>query len=191
MAKFRTYCGVWYPTEDPSHMFAIERLKAEKYPFIACDHDRDRYTSAETDDPNKIGQLKKIHTHIVIQFNNPRSYDAVVKELNISSNYLQICRDTKGSVLYLIHDQDADKYQYEVADCYGPLVPLLEKYLSDETESVRALSLLRLLDSMPKPVTYRQFLEKACEAELYGDFRRMGFGVTKLIEEHNGVGFNF
>lgn len=171
-------------------MFAMKKLVACGYPYVAIDHDSCVYTSLDTDDITKIGTLKKKHTHIIIQFNNPRSLDAVSKELGIDSNYLQVCRDTKASMLYLIHYGRDDKYQYEVDSCYGPLKSQLLKYLSGDTEGVRVLCLLDLLDQMPVPCSYRKFLVACCQNDLYSEFRRLGLGITKLLEEHNGVGFS-
>lgn len=188
--KTRTYCGIWYPHEDPSHLFALQKVKTQGYPFLAIDHDRDRYTSEETDDHEKLGTLKKNHTHILIQFASPRSYDAVVKELNIAHNYLQPCRDTKGYMLYMLHDGFDDKAQYDLSDCYGPLVAQLQKYLADDSEGTRVMALLALLDTMPRPCSYRKFLYACCESDLYSEFRRLGFGITRLLEEHNGAGYN-
>lgn len=188
--KSRTYCGVWYPNEDPSHLFALQKLKACGYPFLAIDHTRDMYTLNDECEREKLGTLKKEHTHIVIQFNNPRSYDSVLKELQVKPNYLQVCRDTKSYMLYMLHDGMEDKVQYDYSECYGSLTGQLLKYLNQETESSRVLGLLSLLDSMPKPCSYRMFLTACCQNDLYSEFRRLGIGVSKLLEEHNGIGFS-
>lgn len=188
--KSRTFCGIWYPNEDPSHIFALKKLVDCGYPYLAIDHDRDYYTVSDDVPEDKIGTLKKNHTHILIQFNNPRSFDSVIKEFNIKSNYLQVCRDTKSYMLYMIHDGLPDKTQYDYDSCYGTLKSQLLKYLNQESEALRVLSLLSLLDTMPKPCSYRRFLTACCENDLYGEFRRLGIGVTKLLEEHNGVGYS-
>ena len=63
----------------------------------------------------------------------------------------------------------------------------LQKYLVDEDEGSRVLKILDLIDSMPKPCSYRQLLVAVCNNGFYGDFRRMGSGVKTLLDEHNGV----
>lgn len=188
--KSRSFCGVIYPVEDPSHLFMLQKLKAEGYKYLAIDHDRDVYTQMDECNPEIIGTPKKLHTHVLIQFNNPRSHESTCKELGVKPNYLQVCHDVRSYMLYMVHDGLEYKTHYDTADCYGPLVSLLAKYLNNVTEDESVLNLLQLLDKMPKPCSYRRFLTACCENNLYSEFRRLGFGVTKLLEEHNGVGWS-
>lgn len=183
--KSRAFVGVWYPDEDMSHLFAINKLNECGYKYVAIDHDKDVYDSHDECDPSLLGSLKKKHTHVYIRFKNPRYLEPVADELEIKTNYLQPCRDTPGALGYMIHDGFPDKYQYPVEELYGPLKVEVEKLMVCEDEGSRVLRVLDVLDSMPCPCTYRKFLVAVCECGLYGEFRRMGSGIVKLLDEHN------
>lgn len=177
MEKYRSrnYCLVLYP-EDSSHALAVEKLKAENYKFICILHDKD---SCED------GSTKKKHWHIVIKFGQARWNTAVASELGIEPNYLEACRDMDSALLYLVHSGHDDKFQYDSSECFGPLVPALNKLLVDDDEGMRVLEIVYAIDRSPGEVTYREILVKACNAGLYGEFRRLGAGVKFLIDEHN------
>ena len=42
-----------------------------------------------------------------------------------------------------------------------------------------------MISSKQGKVTYTEIFVQACKAGLYADFRRMGSGVTALINDHN------
>lgn len=188
--KTRTYCMVLYPEEDLSHLFALQKLETNGYSYCAIDHDKDTYDDYDNCEPEKIGTLKKKHTHVYLRLKSPRFAEPLAQELGIKPNYLQVCRDSKSAMLYMLHDGYPNKYQYEIESVYGSLKIEVQKLLVSEDEGSRVLKVLDLLDTMPVPCTYRKFLVAVCENQLYGEFRRMGSFVKYLIEEHNGgVGY--
>ena len=176
--KTRTFCGVWYPEEDMTHLFALNTLEKNGFSFFAIDHDRDTH-----DD----GTIKKKHTHVYIRVKGPRWSHPLAKELGIEPNYLEPCRDTNATFRYFLHDGYPEKAQYDLESGYGTLVPEVRKLIINGDESSRVLQILDLLDSMSKPCTYRKFLVAVCENGMYGDFRRMGSGIKTLLDEHNGL----
>lgn len=183
--KVRCFTGILYPDEDMSHLFVLNKLKCG-YSFCAIDHDKDVYSSVDDCPVEDYGKLKKKHTHIFIRLKNPRYLVPLCEELGLRPTYLRECRDSKSALLYMIHDGYPDKYQYNIEDVYGPLRHELGKLLVSESESSRILKILDLLDSMPVPCSYRQLLVAVCENDMYGDFRRMGSGVCRLLDDHNG-----
>lgn len=188
--KTRTYCMVLYPEEDLSHLFALRKLETNGYSYCAIDHDKDTYDDYDNCELEKIGTLKKKHTHVYIRLKSPRFAEPLADELGIKSNYLQVCRDSKSAMLYMLHDGYPNKYQYDVEAVYGSLKVEVAKLLVNEDEGSRVLKVLDLLDTMPVPCTYRKFLVAVCNNNLYGEVRRMGSFVKYLIEEHNGgVGY--
>lgn len=188
--KYRTVRLLLYAHEDPAHIFAMKKLAENGYSFVAIDHDKDLYSEDDECSPEKIGTLKKKHTHVVIRFGGPRYPKPFCESLGISLNYCFVCDNPKNAMLYLVHYGYEDKHQYDFEECYGPLKFELSKYLECDNEADRVLRVLDILDTLPKPATYRQFLVKACENGLYSEFRRLGAGVSKLLDEHNGlVGF--
>jgi len=185
--KTRTYCMVLYPEEDMSHLFALNKLEQNGYSYCAIDHDKDTYDDYDNCDKDKIGTLKKRHTHVYLRLKSPRFAEPLAEELGIKPNYLQVCRDSKSAMLYMIHDGFPNKYQYDVESVYGSLKLEVAKLLVADDEGSRVLQIRELIDSMPKPCTYRQLLIAVCNNGFYGDFRRMGSGVKTLLDEHNGL----
>lgn len=184
--KTRNYCMVLYPNEDDTHSACLSKLAFNGYSYVSIDHDKDTYDSYDDCDDSLIGHLKKPHTHVVLKLKSPRYAEPLADELGIKPHYLQPCRDIKGALLYLLHDGYPDKYQYELEALEGPLRHEVAKLLVNEDEGSRVLKILDLLDTMPKPCSYRNFLVAVCENGMYGDFRRMGSGIKTLLDEHNG-----
>ena len=168
---------VLYPDEDMSHLFALNKLEKCGYSYCAIDHDNDTYDDYDDCDQSKIGTLKKKHTHVYLRLKSPRFAEPVAQELGIKVNYLQVCRDSKSAMLYFLHDGYPNKYQYDIENVYGSLKHEVAKLLVSEDEGSRVLKILDLIDSMPKPCSYRQLLVAVCNNGFYGDFRRMGSGV--------------
>lgn len=173
--RARTYCGILYPNEDPSHLFAIQHLRSSCN-FVGIDHDMD--IDAE-------GHLKKEHTHFIVRFPNARYMSAVAKELGILENYIQPCNDVKGYARYMVHLDDPDKAQYDPDRAYGNMKEEFIRYVDGSTECSRVREVVKLLDSIEHTVTYREFLLAICDAGLFAEFRKLGFGIKDLIEEHN------
>lgn len=182
--KSRNWVSVLYP-DDPTHIKCMELLEKNGYSYCAILHTEDVYE--EDDDTHTAGEKKKEHFHVVLTLKNPRFREPLAQELGITPNYLEVCRNRDSALLYLVHDGFPNKYQYDTAQCFGSLAPMINKLLADESESSRVMRVLDILDSLPRPASYRQFLTKCCELDLYGDFRRMGSGVIRLLEEHNSA----
>lgn len=182
--KFRL---LLYP-EDPTHAEAIKRLKADGYHYVAILHDKD---VKDAEDPADVefdgaaGELKKAHWHVVMKFLNPVWNTAIAKKLGIAVNYIRDCKDLDGAIVYLVHANDSEKHQYDAEEAFGTMKTRLFSLLRDDDESTRALNIYEIIRSSPGFVTYTEVFEKACKSGLYGDFRRLGTGVSNLIREHN------
>lgn len=179
--KFRSrlYVAVLYP-EDPTHAECIVKLETNGYNFAAILHDKDVYEDGE-----HKGELKKPHWHIVLRFKNAVWNTAVAKELGITANYLEACKDQDASLLYLVHYGRDEKAQYDFEEVFGPMRIKLSTLLADTDEGTRVLSLVDIVESTPGPIGTSELLKKAVAAGLYADLRRMGHLATCLVREHN------
>ena len=179
--KFRSrlFVAVLYP-EDSSHVECISKLESNGYNYAGILHDKDVYEDGE----NK-GELKKPHWHIIVRFKNAVWNTAVAKELCITPNYLQACKDQDSSLLYLVHYGKEDKAQYEYEEVFGPMRLKLATLLADTDEGTRVLNIVQIIEDSPGPIGYSEMLKKVVSAGLYSDFRRMGNFATCLIREHN------
>lgn len=175
----RKFVAVLYP-EDTTHAECIEKLKSGGYNFAAILHNKDVYEDGE-----HKGELKKPHWHIVIRFKNAVWNTAIAKELGITANYLEACKNVDASLLYLVHYGNEGKAQYDYEEVFGPLRLRLATLLSDTDEGTRVLNLVEIIDNSPGPIGYSELIKKAVAAGLYGDLRRMGTFAVGLMREHN------
>lgn len=176
----RNFVAVLYP-EDPTHASAVDKLKTNGYSFAAILHDKDVYEDGEHQ-----GELKKAHWHVVLKFKNAVWNTAIAKELGITPNYLEACKNLDDALLYLVHfGYENRKYEYNLEEVFGPLHTRLAYLLADDDESTRALNIYEMIAKKEGRVTYTEIFVEACKAGLYADFRRMGSGVTALINDHN------
>ena len=175
----RKFVAVLYP-EDSTHAECIEKLKAGGYNFAAVLHDKDVYEDGEHQ-----GELKKAHWHIVLRFKNAVWNTAIAKELGITPNYLESCKDVDASLLYLVHYGNSEKAQYDYESVFGPLRLKLATLLADTDEGTRVMGIVEIIENSPGPIGYSELLKKAVAAGLYSDLRRMGHFATGLIREHN------
>lgn len=183
--KDRKFVLVLYP-EDPAHVAAMEKLKGGGYDFLAILHDSDVW---ESDGENhKKGDLKKPHWHIVLRFSpNALWNTSVANDLGIEPNYLEKCRNLNKALLYLVHKEHLDKFQYDLENVFGSqsLKQVLSKLLTEEDEGLRVLSIIAMVEESDAVISKTEFLKRACREGYYGELRRMGAWATDIIKEHN------
>lgn len=175
----RKFVAVLYP-EDPSHVECIDKLLSGGYNFAGILHNQDVYEDGEHE-----GELKKPHWHIVLRFKNAVWNTAIAKELGITPNYLEACKDVDSALLYLVHYGNEKKAQYEYESVFGPLKLKLATLLADTDEGTRVLNIVEIIENSPGPIGYSELLKKAVAAGLYADLRRMGAFAVGLMREHN------
>lgn len=183
--KDRKYVAVLYP-EDPTHVAAMEKLQSGGYDYAAILHDSDVYES--DGEGHKKGDLKKPHWHVVVRFSpNALWNTAVAKDLGIEPNYLEKCRNLNKALLYLVHRDHLDKFQYDLSQVFGSqaMISILSKLLTEEDEGLRVLSIIKMVEDDPGIVSPTELLKRACKEGYYGEFRRLGVWGQILINEHN------
>lgn len=175
----RKFVAVLYP-EDSTHADCIEKLKTGGYNFAGILHNKDVYEDGEN-----AGELKKAHWHIVVRFKNAVWNTAVAKELGITPNYLEACKNVDSSLLYLVHYGNDKKAQYDLEEVFGPLRLRLATLLADTDEGTRALNIVEIIENAPGPMGFTELIKKAVAGGLYGDLRRMGAFAVGMLREHN------
>ena len=180
MSRIRScnFMLILYP-DDFSHQIAMDILKRNGYQYSAILHDSD---------VDKDGKLKKAHYHYVVCFPRQKDLTALANELGIKANYIEPVRNRQSAERYHVHADDPTQFQYDPSSIFGSLADRVRAHVaSGESEEEKVKSLLVLLDTMPVPCTYRQFLVACCDANLYSVFRRLGVVLRHLIDEHNGL----
>lgn len=173
--KSRLWNVLLYP-DDPTMVTALDYIR-KNLDFVGVLHDKD------VDDNDHV---KKAHYHIILKFPQARYASAIAKELNIKDNYLEKTGSWTRSAVYLLHLNDDTKYQYKPDELFGPLAPDVHKlYHQRQDEGARVCELIELFESVEFVLTYTLAVRLACKNGLYAEFRRMGYGVKFILDEHN------
>lgn len=184
----RNWAMVLYP-EDEKHVAAMQLLEQGGFKYAAILHDKDVWTEADGPD-HTPGETKKPHWHVVVKFDQAVWNTSLAKQLGLTENYMQPITNLDGALLYLVHSENPEKYQYESDEVFGPLVPALKRLLVAPDEGTRILTILDEIDSYNGGLdaeSYKLFFRKMCSNGLYGEFRRAGSLVDRYINAHNQV----
>lgn len=174
----RRYFLLLYPEEDLTHKRALEII-SEFYQYSSITHDRD--VNFET------GEVKKSHTHVVLEFKNPRYLQALAKDLGIQENYLQLCKNFDSCLSYLIHFDEMEKFQYDIDDVKGPLKIKLKKLLRKigKDECDRMIDIFDIIDSHKGYLSTSSLNREMAKLGLWDVYRRSGSFILRHLDEHN------
>ena len=111
MSRYRTFACELYP-DDLEHLKVLEYIKKYfEYAYIL--HDKDIWDEEKVDDDgvtiHKVGDLKKPHYHVVLNFKNARSIEKLKDELGLK--HIETC-NFYFYIRYLIHKDNPRKFQY-------------------------------------------------------------------------------
>lgn len=178
MEKYRnrTHLMMLYP-EDESHMLALSKIeKSYDYAYILHDKDCD-----------ENGHIKKPHYHVVLRFPNQMWSSALSKELGVAENYFEEPRSFDNALMYLIHFNDSDKYQYNIDEVKGTLKKRLKEKINgvDKTEGEKVFELIEYIEKQTDIIRVTSFAKYCASNGYWAEFRRSGMIFCKMIEEHN------
>lgn len=95
---------VWYDSADPDWEIKLDETGI---PFYVIDHDMDI---------NDDGTTKKVHGHVVLKFDSPKTLqqvtDIVKSCCGDGVNIILVADSISGAVQYLTHMNHPNKYQY-------------------------------------------------------------------------------
>lgn len=175
--RSRKHCLLLYP-DDSFHVKAKEYIE-RYYNYAYILHDKDLKKDSE--------ELKKEHWHFVVQFQNATYNTALSKELGISLNYIQECRNMDKALEYLIHWNEETKYQYSFSEVKGPLKRNLMKLLESErfSEDDKAKNLIEYIMNYPGYLSATQLALAACSMDKWSVFRRASSLYLRILDDHN------
>lgn len=175
--KSRRHCLLLYP-EDGTHVKALEYIERH-YRYAYIKHDKDVI--------EETGELKKEHWHVVVEFQNAKYNTAVAKEMGITDNYIQECRNIENALEYLIHYREETKHQYDIAEVKGDLRNKLIKYMNNDSrdEGEKTVELLDYIESYQGELSVTKVARKSAELGLWDVFRRASAIYIRIIDEHN------
>lgn len=166
--KFRSFAGTLYPDSesyDCEQLLSIIRSKFIDWAYILHDKDTD-----------ENGVLKKSHIHWVGRA-TPRCLSVVANFLGLPENNIEVVKNFDNMVMYLIHLNDIDKFQYSPDDVETNL-PNIGQLLRRQSEG----QVVKDLASAKMQKSWYDLVQYAVETESY-DVLRRNLGVIRLIWE--------
>ena len=166
--KFRSFAGTLYPDSesyDCELLLSTIRSKFIDWAYILHDKDVD-----------EKGELKKPHIHWVGRA-TPRSLSVVSNFLGLPENDIEVVKNFDNMVMYLIHLNDIDKFQYSPDD--------VESNLQNIGQLLRRQSegqIVKDLASAKMQKSWYDLVQYAVEIDSY-DILRRNLGVIRLIWE--------
>ena len=164
--KYRSFAGTLYPDSesyDCETLLSIIRSKFIDWAYIL--HDKD------TDDN---GELKKPHIHWVGRA-TPRTLSVVSNFLGLPVNDIEVVKSFDNMVMYLIHLNDIDKFQYSPDDVETNL-PNIGQLLRRKSEG----QLVKDLASAKMEKSWYDLIQYAVETDSY-DVLRRNWALIRLV----------
>lgn len=174
--RSRTIAFLLYPS-DYAHVKAMETIKSN-YDYVAILHDKD-YT--------EDGEIKKAHWHVILRFKNATWNSAICKELGIELNYSEQIRNFDNAMMYLIHYNDSDKYQYDIKEVFGTFKNRLTDILNNQnkSEGEKIVELIEYIENKKGYLSVTEFAKYCAMNGYWSEFRRSGAIFCKMIDEKN------
>lgn len=171
----RNFTFLLYPNEDESHKKALEIIKS-KYKHAYIIHDKDK---------EENGNPKKEHVHCVVHFENARYKKALAKELGIGETYLDGCL-LKEQLMYLIHFENPEKYQYDLEDVKGNLKNKLEAIWNNNKGIDMNIQINEIIKGIMKANIKNTYdlMNWACENNCINVILKNSYIFLKLIKDY-------
>lgn len=151
-----------------------------KYKYWLCTHNMD--VNEET------GELKKVHTHAVIQFDGHRTLSAVQNEfvrVGLEKRFVQTC-NLRAMLRYLIHKDDPDKYQYPKSAVKTNMPTTFENALIDTIDDKLAFKMVNdWIDEQTGFISVSAMNNYIYANGLMDGFRRYSSALRDARIEHN------
>lgn len=166
--KFRSFAGTLYPDSesyDCETLLSTIRSKFIDWAYIL--HDKDVAAN---------GELKKPHIHWVGRA-TPRCLSVVSNFLGLPENDIEVVKNFDNMVMYLIHLNDIDKFQYSPDDVETNL-PNIGQLLRRQSEG----QIVKDLASAKMQKSWYDLVQYAVDIDSY-DILRRNLGVIRLIWE--------
>lgn len=166
--KFRSFAGTLYPDSesyDCEALLSTIRSKFIDWAYILHDKDSD-----------EKGELKKPHIHWVGRA-TPRCLSVVSNFLGLPENDIEVVKNFDNMVMYLIHLNDIDKFQYSPDDVETNL-PNIGQILRRQSEG----QIVKDLASAKLQKSWYDLVQYAVDIDSY-DILRRNLGVIRLIWE--------
>lgn len=176
--RSRVHMVLLYP-ENAEHLEVLENIKCN-YDYASILHDKD------TDDD---GVLKKEHIHVIIRTQNATWNTALCNAIGLKEiNLVQHIRNLDNALMYLVHFNEPEKYQYDIAEVRGNLKEKLVTAMNSQnkSEGEKVSELIEYIEEYKGYLSLTAFSKFCAKNGYWAEFRRSGAIFIKIIEEKNG-----
>lgn len=172
------FLGVLYPDSTSYDCETVMQAIRDNFvKFAFCLHDKDV-------DPD-TGELKKPHIHWVGK-RSQTTIQHVSSLIGLPERDINICKKFNKAVRYLIHADDANKFQYPVDD-----VEINFEFVFDDSLDLLRLNMLvqYLYENRITSVglLYKYAFKNGCISELRRNFSILSAMIAEIKEEDNKV----
>lgn len=187
-------------TSNQNHIDIINMItNSNDIRYIGICHDRDTYTDEDLNEALidgreitwQVGDLKKEHYHFYLYFNQNTSIDELLSLFPIEKNNIQFIANEKEALIYLLHRNRPEKYQYSIVDVVYNDIALfnkLKKYINQEElkdENLGSSKIVKYINEYPRMLSIASLTNYVLTNNLWSVYRR-GFAIfCKLVQEHN------
>lgn len=130
----------------------------------------------------------KPHYHLILEAPNQVWNTSISKRFGIPINLIERIGSYEGALLYLIHYNNPDKFQYTIDSVHGSLKDDFLKVLNRENEPSESEKVLKMIDwiyEQEGKIMISSFVQWTASNSLYDVFRRSAVIFIKCIDEHN------
>lgn len=174
--KYRNFEIILYPENDDHIKILLDIKKRFKYAYIL--HDKDK-----KDD----GIIKKHHWHMLVFLDNQKTLSAFGKMFHLqdSMNLIEIVKDKKKAIRYLVHVDNDEKEKYDINDIQTNID--ISSYFSNlvSNESIEVDDMIAYVTSYQGYLKYEIFFAYIRGNNLWSTYRRNQYAFNKLVDEHN------
>lgn len=188
-------CIIYEDSEDYDYRLIINRLSSFWDQYFYIRHDCDSFTELDVDKwklenkdqdcPFVVGELKKVHWHLIGYSNSPCLLGRAATKFGVPSNYVQNLKNFKKSVQYLIHLNNPEKFQYDANSIKfgGCEQKELDKLLKKDCDTLdKARVLIDYISVHPSSSLYDLTLF-AIEQGCYDELRRGQHLFIQLLRD--------
>lgn len=167
---------ILYDRENIENMIDICLANSLEYAYIYHDKDIEE----------KTGELKKAHFHFRVFSDLQKSTSAWSKLFNVSENYVEKLDDKRLSIRYLIHLDNAEKYQYNQNEIVSNIEDI-NKYFQDnkQEESKQLKDIMNYIDNIMGYIYFNDVKNFILKNGYWSSYRRYYSIIRDLIIEKN------
>ena len=142
-------------------------------------------------DVTEEGEEKKPHYHFVIKLKTACTISALSKRVGVAENMIEpIKKSFNGSLKYLIHFKDDNKYNYDVDEVKSNSDKLMKRFkelVADEVPGGdHVMTIQDYIDSQCDYIKMRDLGRYANSIGVWNYFMRYYSYIRDIVSEHNG-----